>query len=93
MFPAWRSIDTCGGHGKNARVVKGSRKIAVDARSFAFSPAEISVAAGEDVTVVLHSSDVLHDFVVKGKGHIVSAKADKTARGGLRINRPGTYRF
>ena len=29
--------DTCGEHGKNARVVKGSRKIAVDARSFAFT--------------------------------------------------------
>ena len=83
----------CGGHGKNAQVVKGARKIAVEATSFAFSPTDISVAAGENVTIVLHSSDVMHDLVVKGEGHVVSAKANKTAKGGLRIDKPGTYRF
>ena len=35
---------------------------------------------------MLHSADVLHDFVVQGQGHIVSAKGKKTARGGLMVD-------
>jgi plastocyanin len=80
-------------HGKNARVVKGAREIAVDATSFEFTPTELAVGAGENVTIVLHSVDVLHDFVVKSRGHIVSARRNKTARGGLKIDKAGTYRF
>jgi heme/copper-type cytochrome/quinol oxidase subunit 2 len=80
-------------HGKNARVVKGAREIEVDATSFEFTPNELAVNAGENVAIVLHSEDVLHDFVVKSRGHIVSAKRNKTARGGLRIDKAGTYRF
>ena len=68
-------------------------EIEVGAKSFAFTPKEITVAAGEDVTIALRSSDILHDFVVKDHGHIVAAKAKKTKRGGLRIDEPGTYRF
>lgn len=80
-------------HGKNARVVKGAREIGVDATSFEFTPNELAVSARENVTIVLHSADILHDFVVKGHGHVVSAKRNKTARGGLKIDKPGTYRF
>jgi plastocyanin len=88
-----------GGHGsgskrhENARTVPGAREIEVSAKSFEFSPDEITVGAGEDVTISLRSTDVLHDFVAKRAGHIVSAKAKKTKRGGLRIDEPGTYRF
>ena len=85
--------DNKGKHGKNARVVAGARKIEVNADSFAFTPNEIPVSAGENVTIVLHSEDVLHDFVVRGKGHIVSAKGNKTARGGLKLEKPGAYNF
>ena len=90
-----------GGHGsggggkqhRNAPTVPGAREIDVSAKSFEFTPEDITVGAGEDVTIALHSTDVLHDFVVKQQGHIVSAKAKKTKRGGLRIDDPGTYRF
>lgn len=77
----------------DADTVPGAREITVRARSFAFSPREITIGAGEDVTIALRSTDVLHDFVVKSKGHVVSAKRKQTARGGLRIDQPGTYRF
>lgn len=80
-------------HGKNARVADGAREIEVNANSFAFTPNEISIGAKESVAIVLRSEDVLHDFVVKGKGHIVSAKGQKTARGGLTMTKPGTYKF
>lgn len=82
-----------GSHGRNARTVAGAREIEVNAASFSFTPEEIRVGVGEDVTIVLRSSGATHDFVVKGIGHVVSAKSGRTARGGLRIDRAGTYRF
>jgi plastocyanin len=87
--------DSGGGseHMETSPTVPGAREIAVGAKSFAFMPKKITVAAGEDVTIVLRSKDILHDFVVKDQGHIVAAKARKTKRGGLRIDEPGTYRF
>ena len=85
--------DGKGAHGKNAPTVAGAREIAVRARSFKFTPNQITVDAGENVTIALRSVDVLHDFVVKGEGHIVSAKGHKTAKGGLVIDTPGTFKF
>ena len=87
--------DSGGGskHSATSPTVPGAREIEVGAKLFAFTPKEITVAAGEDVTIALRSSDILHDFVVKNHGHIVAAKAKKTKRGGLRIDEPGTYRF
>jgi plastocyanin len=76
-----------------ASTVAGARQIDVDADDFAFSPHKIAVDAGEDVTITLTSHDTLHDFVVKGQGHVVAAKKGKTKSGGLMIDEPGTYRF
>jgi len=78
---------------QNCPVVRGARVIAVTGDEFAFSPSEISIAAGEDVTIALTANDIAHDFYVKGIGHIVHAKANKTAKGGLRIKKAGTYEF
>jgi cytochrome c oxidase subunit 2 len=82
-----------GNHDKNAPVVPGTRQIKVKATSFRFAPKQITVQAGEDVTIVLTSKDVFHDFMVQGIGHVVGAKKGKTAKGGLTIDRPGTYKF
>jgi heme/copper-type cytochrome/quinol oxidase subunit 2 len=60
---------------------------------FQFMPKNLAVTAGEDVTIRLSSDDIAHDFYVKGVGHVVHAKAGQTARGGLRIDEPGTYKF
>ena len=89
-------MDGGGGHGDgdaNAPTVKGARKIKVTAGRFRFTPKSITVAAGEDVTIVLKSTDLFHDFFVKGTGHVVGAERKKTASGGLRIDEPGTYTF
>ena len=83
---------TAGKH-ENAPVQAGAREIAVDATLPRFVPKRITIAASEDVTIALTSEDVFHDFVVRGKGHIVGAKAGKTRSGGLRIDEPGTYKF
>jgi plastocyanin len=82
-----------GGHGDNAPVVAGAPRIKVKAASFKFAPKQITLQAGEDVTIVLTSKDVFHDFMVQGLGHVVGAKKGKTAKGGLMIDTPGTYKF
>jgi plastocyanin len=82
-----------GRHHETATTVPGARVIAVKATSYEFAPDEITLGAGEDVTIALRSTDILHDFVVKRHGHVVAAKAKQTKRGGLRIDEPGSYRF
>ena len=81
------------GQDTNAPVTADAREIRVSSDTFSFSPEKITLKAGEDVTIVLTSDDIFHDFVVEGLGHIVGAKGDQTATGGLRIDKPGTYKF
>lgn len=90
--------DMHGGGGKddgheNSRTVKGARKIKVTAGRFRYVPKDLTVAAGEDVTIVMRSTDLFHDFFVKGEGHIVGAERKQTRKGGLRIDEPGTYKY
>jgi plastocyanin len=90
----------CGGGGGgggggvgNAAVKPGAREIRVSARSYAFAPETLEVQAGEDIAVVLHSRDQTHDFAIEGKGVIVTVDGGKTAKGGFRLAKPGTYTF
>ena len=78
---------------ENCPTVAGAREIAVTGEAFAFDAQNLVLTAGEDVTIALTAGDITHDFYVKGIGHIVHAKAGKTAMGGLRIDEPGTYRY
>jgi plastocyanin len=77
----------------NAPVKEGAREVAVDARNYEFDPSELDLAAGEDVAIALHSVDQRHDFAVDGKGVVVDVAGGKTASGGLRFAKPGTYTF
>jgi uncharacterized cupredoxin-like copper-binding protein len=81
------------GSSTNRPVIPGAPEIRVRAGSLTFAPQRIELAAGKDVTIVLTSTDVEHDLVVRGVGHIVHANAGKTARGGLVIDETGTYKF
>lgn len=86
----------CGGGGggsENAAVKPGAREIKVNARSYAFSPKNIDVQAGEVIAVVLHSQDQAHDFTIENKGFVVAVDGGKTAKGGFRLTKPGTYTF
>jgi len=83
------------GHGgeENTPMVDGAREIEITGTSFAFDPEEITVAAGEDITIVLTADDILHDFTLEdAEGH-VAADAGETASGGMRIDEPGTYTY
>ncbi len=74
-------------------MVDGAREIEMTGTSFAFDPEEITVAAGEDITIVLTADDILHDCTLEdAEGH-VAADAGETASGGMRIDEPGTYTY
>jgi plastocyanin len=78
----------------NRKVVPGARVITVNATSYSFKPERITIHAGENVAIALHSDDIFHDFVVdRVVGHVVGTDGDSIAKGGLRINRPGIYTF
>ncbi len=77
----------------NAAVEPGARRIEVNARSYAFAPKHIRVKAGEDVAIALHSEDQAHDFTIEHKGLVVAVDGGKTAEGGFRVTKPGTYTF
>jgi plastocyanin len=82
-----------GGHSESSPVADGAREIEVTASSFEFGPDEIIVAAGEDVAIVLTSTDVLHDFAVDELDIHVAADADETVEGGLRAEDEGEYTY
>jgi plastocyanin len=86
----------CSGHSEHANkpVEPGARKVPIEATSFEFAPDEITADAGEDLAIVLNSDDISHDFVIDGQGgHIVGTDGSGTARGGLTIDKPGSYTF
>ena len=78
---------------QNAPVVPGAPEITVSGKAYSFAPKRIELAAGTDANIALTSTDLPHDVTVVGVGHVVHAQAGKTARGGLRITKPGTYTF
>jgi plastocyanin len=81
------------GHGESTPVAEGARRIELDSTSFSFDPDEITVAAGEDVAIVLSSDDLLHDFTIDEIDVHVAADRGETAEGGLRADEPGEYTF
>ena len=71
------------GHGTSSPTVPGARQIAISATSFKFTPNEIHVRAGEDVTIVLAASDIGHDFTIDELGFRVAAQPGSPGQGGL----------
>lgn len=61
--------------------IPGAREIAVTASAFRFSPNEIHVRAGEDVTIVLAATDMTHDFTIDELGFRVGATPGQPGRG------------
>ena len=82
-----------GGHDGSSEVAGGAREIEVSASSFAFDPDEIEATAGEDIAIVLTSTDIVHDFTIDELDAHVAADASETATGGLRADEPGSYTF
>jgi len=69
------------------------KTVKVTASSFKFKPNTITVARRQKVTISLHSTDQLHDFVIRGKGTIAEAKSGQTKKGSFTLRKPGKYTF
>lgn len=82
-----------GEHSEASPVADGAREIEVIGSSFKFEPGDITVTAGEDVAIVLSSTDLLHDFTVDGLDVHVAADTGETVAGGLRADEPGQYTY
>jgi heme/copper-type cytochrome/quinol oxidase subunit 2 len=65
----------------------------VDARQYAYSPSELTVNAGDTVTLQLVSNDVVHGLYVDGYGVSVEADPGQTATLTFVANKPGSFRF
>lgn len=65
----------------------------VDARQYAYSPAELKVNAGDMVTINLVSNDVVHGLYVDGYGISVEADPGQTATLTFVANKPGSFRY
>ena len=89
--PSMGSMTNSRGAEKNAPVVPGAREVTVAGDAYTFTPKRIQIGSGEDVTIALTATDIPHDFTVEGVGHVAHAERGKTARGGLKIAKPGTY--
>lgn len=80
------------GHRASSPTVLGARQIAVASRTFRFTPNEIHVGAGEDVTIVLTTTDIPHDFTVDELDLHVVATPGRPGTGGFRApSEPGRY--
>lgn len=83
-----------GTRGRTLPPVAGARTVEVEAADFMFSPAEITVKAGEVVNLVLVNRGVtVHDLVIPADRIWLVAPAGQSATTGFRAVRPGEYEF
>lgn len=69
------------------------RTFRIEARQFAYSPAELQVNTGDTVTIELVSTDVVHGIYVDGYGASVEADPGQAAALTFVADRPGSFRF
>jgi len=71
----------------------GSRTIDVEAHNFAFAPKRLTMTAGEEVGIRLHSQDGPHYLYVDSLGTVADVGGGGTDTQALRLDKPGTYTF
>lgn len=69
------------------------RYFEIDASSFAYSPAVLKVNPGDDVTITLTSTDVVHGLYVDGYNINVIADPGQSATLTFKADRPGSFRL
>lgn len=70
-----------------------AREIHIEATMFAFDPPRIRVQRGDQVTLVLHSMDVVHGLYLDGYDIELSAAPGQSARVTFVADRPGKFRY
>ncbi len=70
-----------------------TRTFKLDARQFAYSPSELTVNQGDNVTSQLVSTDVVHGLYIDGYNVSVQADPGQTATLTFIADKPGSFRF
>lgn len=86
-------LPACRGEGAETAGPPDER-VEIDATSFAYGPAEVSVSPGTIRFVVHNASDIVHGFEVEGKGmeeEIAEIQPGGTDSLTVRLEEPGTY--
>jgi heme/copper-type cytochrome/quinol oxidase subunit 2 len=73
--------------------VPQERTFRIEARQFAYSPAELKVNPGDTVTIQLVSTDVVHGLYVDSYNISVEADPGQTATLTFIADKPGSFRF
>lgn len=73
--------------------VPTSHTLRLEASSFAFSPATIEVNPGDEVTIELTSTDVVHGLYLDGYDLEITADPGQTAQLTFIADKTGTFRF
>jgi len=74
-------------------VAPQERNFRIEARQFAYSPAELNVNPGDTVTIQLVSTDVVHGLYMDGYDISVEADPGQTATLTFVADKPGSFRF
>ena len=69
------------------------RTFRIEARQFAYSPAELKVNTGDTVIIQLVSTDVVHGLYVDGYDISVEADPGQTKTLTFKANKAGSFRF
>lgn len=69
------------------------RTFRIEAHQFAFAPGELKVNPGDQVTIQLVSTDVVHSLYIDGYGISVEADPGQTAILTFVADRTGSFRF
>ena len=73
--------------------VPQERIFRIEARQFAYSPAELNVNRGDSVTLQLASTDVVHGLYIDGYGIDVEADPGQMTSITFTADKPGSFRF
>ena len=69
-------------------------KIEVQAKEFSFTPAKLTLKAGQPSTIALkNTGSIEHDLTVDDAGFKLTVTAGKTGDKELKVDKPGTYEF
>jgi len=71
----------------------GPRQVNMSAKSFSFSPKLVTVNTGQQLTIVLKSTDIEHDFVIDELHANIDVQGNTTKTGSVATDKPGRYTF
>ena len=69
------------------------REVHIDARMFAFAPARLNVRLGDEVTLILHATDVVHGLIIDGYDVRLEAAPGQSVQTTFVADRPGKFRY